>query len=420
MCISCTKFAALVPRFIGGTSTISSSIIIYTIFVSQSKLKTVYHRIMFGMSVADILSSVAMGLTTLPMPKGDPLWIPKEDLRTYDGTRLGNIYTCEAQGFMYVFGFIVMFAYNDALFVYYGCAIAFCMKESNIVKFIEPFLHLTPVAIGLTVATTSLVGKLYNPTTWDAWCTIAAGELTESRVNMTNIDNLVRYLTIVLFSVILLSGSLIIWRVRKTTRALRGPMHMRRLPSSMERAKNSVQSTKIVAIQALAYFVSFMTTIGILLIRAVIIEPYWVIKLSFVLMPLQGFFNAVIFISHKVYNYRRANSDVSRGDVIRLIFKGGIEEPVLVSRISHVHINQNRRMEIEITDEYSNHFVEHQEPVSASQSGEHVFVDDYSVGDVEDLSGFSSSKPESNMDKKSLFSGSKGGLSGFSSVLSSK
>ena len=51
------------------SSIIGSVIIIFLILRSNIGLKTVYHRILFGMSVSDILQSFPMILTTMPMPK---------------------------------------------------------------------------------------------------------------------------------------------------------------------------------------------------------------------------------------------------------------------------------------------------------------------------------------------------------------
>jgi hypothetical protein len=63
-----TDYAALVPRFTGSLSAVSSALIIYVILRSEARLSSIYHRIMFGMSLADICGSIAMALTSLPMP----------------------------------------------------------------------------------------------------------------------------------------------------------------------------------------------------------------------------------------------------------------------------------------------------------------------------------------------------------------
>ena len=154
------SFAATVPKITGSISAVSSSLIIYLIYRSKPKLSTIYHRIMFGMSVADIMASTAMALTTLPMPRNDdPYWAETfsiaEDVQDglgtvywRDQTKLGTRQTCVAQGFFVAIGIIIMFSYNGTLCVYYACAIALRMKEAKIRKKIEPFIHGLPLLIG--------------------------------------------------------------------------------------------------------------------------------------------------------------------------------------------------------------------------------------------------------------------------------
>ena len=165
MCIICNSFAAIAPRISGGTSAISSALIIYIVYKSETRLRTIYHRIMFGMSLSDIISSVAMALSTLPMPVD----LPYQPKREFVGTRIGNTATCEAQGFCYIFGFSTMFAYNTTLCLYNTCAIAFQMEEEKIKRRVEPFLHLIPLFCGFALAVPPLVLQLYNPVSFDAW-----------------------------------------------------------------------------------------------------------------------------------------------------------------------------------------------------------------------------------------------------------
>ena len=65
-------------------------------------------------------------------------------------------------------------------------------------------------------------------------------------------------------------------------------------------------------------------------------EELW-LKLWMLIFPLHGFFNLVIFLFHKVYNYRRLHSDESVGEVISLLFRTkDVQEPCFVERISIV------------------------------------------------------------------------------------
>ena len=92
-----TTYMAIVPRLTGTLSAISSLTIIYLIVRSNNRLSTIYHRILFFMSVSDVISSIGMALTTIPMPTEMP---QEKELGFYwPGNRYGNEGTCSAQGF---------------------------------------------------------------------------------------------------------------------------------------------------------------------------------------------------------------------------------------------------------------------------------------------------------------------------------
>ena len=80
----------------GTLSAIGSFVILNIILRSTIKLGTTHHRIMASMSVFDIIASICMALSTLPMPSdtvfrnGRPMW--------------GNKTTCQIQGFLIVLG----------------------------------------------------------------------------------------------------------------------------------------------------------------------------------------------------------------------------------------------------------------------------------------------------------------------------
>jgi hypothetical protein len=70
-----------------------------------------------------------MALTSLPMPS----YMPKETEFGYHwaGTRLGNTYTCNAQGFFASFGVSAMFFYTATLCIFYACSIAFTIERTE-------------------------------------------------------------------------------------------------------------------------------------------------------------------------------------------------------------------------------------------------------------------------------------------------
>ncbi len=109
-----TTCIAIVPRLTGILSAVSSSLIIFLIFRSASRISTIYHRIMFAMSIFDIMGSIAMSFTSILMPKEMPL--EKElGMLSWPGARYGNTFTCDVQGFLATFGPTCMTGYNIAL-----------------------------------------------------------------------------------------------------------------------------------------------------------------------------------------------------------------------------------------------------------------------------------------------------------------
>ena len=300
------NFAATVPRITGSISAVSSSLIIYLIYRSKPKLSTIYHRIMFCMSVADIMASTAMALTTLPMPRNDDSYWAETffggDLGTVywrDQTKLGTRQTCAAQGFFFTTGMSTMFSYNGTLCVYYACAIALRMKEAKVRKKIEPFIHGLPLLSGLWPVIPSFIYGFYNPTINDAWCTLFLQEQNNFILNSTLVS------IGILFSLVLISFTLIIWRVVQNGRQLaqidsRGDIQID------ERFKAAHQNSRLIILQSLAYTGALLLTLIFPVVRNMLtslgnFHPLMIgmSKLMLTFMPLQGFFNFTIFLWHK-------------------------------------------------------------------------------------------------------------------------
>ena len=304
---STNNFAALVPRITGSISAVSSSLIIYLIYRSKPKLSTIYHRIMFCMSVADIMASTAMALATLPMPRNDDPYWTESFWQNYnpvftDQTKLGTRQTCAAQGFFASTGVLIMFFYNGMLCVYYACAIAFRMKDAQIRKKIEPFIHGIPLLTGLFPVIPSFVYGFYNPTGEEPWCTLYPTQVKWR--NFLAINMLV--IMGGLFVVILISFTLIIWRVVQNGRQLaqadgRGDIQID------ERFKAAHRNTRLIILQSLAYTGALLITLIFPIVRSLNFQKeimqhsthLLLTKLMFIFMPLQGFFNFTIFLWHK-------------------------------------------------------------------------------------------------------------------------
>jgi hypothetical protein len=421
-------FAALVPRFTGCISVISSSTIIYLIRKSETKLSTIYHRIMFGISIADICSSVATSLTTLPMPRDLPI---SEIGYDWAGTRLGNVQTCNAQGFFVIAGFCVMFAYTGMLCIYYMLAIAFTMEEKKIAKYVEPFFHLFSLGVSSFAFWVLFAGKI-QATGWQAYCTIRTlygpSEPTGSR----------RVFSYALIGSFFISSfvcfGLIINKVVKDERKIRKNVQywddaakaaasnlttrMRRIGGAYDRnnpnpeqremqlraaalrniALKAAQNTRLIFGQALAYYLSFLLTLSTPAVRLLIGDGMAedtkkiLLRSQLVIMPLHGLFNAIIFIYHKIRNYRRIHPDVSKWQALCLLFYGKADDNVFISKISVVSIHAEE-VAIEIQNERND--VEHLSIAMSSNQTDDVeqqlSLDDGSTSKRggRDLSGFS-------------------------------
>jgi hypothetical protein len=102
------------------------------------------------------------------MPTEAPLGV------TYDfnARRLGNQMTCDIQGFVSMLGLVTSFAYNGTLGMYYLVAIGLRWKEDRILKHEFLFFHLLPLILGLITAIITWGYHNYNPSGLGLYCTM--------------------------------------------------------------------------------------------------------------------------------------------------------------------------------------------------------------------------------------------------------
>ena len=119
-----------------------------------------YHRLLFAMSIYDILESVWNFASTWPIPKGtEDVWQP-----------LGTQQTCSAQGFFLTLSVAVPI-YNALLALYYMLVIKFNVADHTLRKFVEPCMHLIAALWAFGTAIYSAGAGLINNA--NLWCWIA-------------------------------------------------------------------------------------------------------------------------------------------------------------------------------------------------------------------------------------------------------
>ncbi len=103
---------AVIPKFTGLLSLMGSSFIFQDVLKSKTRRSKVYHRLLFGLSVFDMMASTVNFFSTWPIPAGTP--------NVFGAS--GTTQTCTAQGFFNETGNVCTPLYNASLCIYYVSA----------------------------------------------------------------------------------------------------------------------------------------------------------------------------------------------------------------------------------------------------------------------------------------------------------
>jgi hypothetical protein len=152
---------AIVPKFTGTISVLSSSVMVYMILRSDIKLGTPFRRLIFAMCIIDIIQSGLAILSTWPSPHDTPgIW-----------GALGNRTSCSITGFLFTYVSNVAQLYMCSLCVHYLYFVQYNIRQGTFRRKIEPFLHIIPNFFSLSIAGYLLMTKHINQA--DVVCWIA-------------------------------------------------------------------------------------------------------------------------------------------------------------------------------------------------------------------------------------------------------
>jgi hypothetical protein len=143
------KALSLTPVFSGLLSSWGSVTIIYMIVTSSQG--GCYKRIMLGLSVADLVSSVTIVLQPFLLPSdGQPerVWA------------VGNDATCTAMGFFHQLSQASVW-YTGFLSVFFLLSIRFDWSDKTMAKCTEPLFHILSIGYPLVTAVIGLVLGAY-------------------------------------------------------------------------------------------------------------------------------------------------------------------------------------------------------------------------------------------------------------------
>ena len=331
-------------------SFISSIVIICMIQRSYTGLSSTFHRLLFGLSIADILSSFWLMLSTLMSPTytSGYIWNPR-----------GNVHSCDTQGFFLFLGIMGAPLYNCSLCFYYLAVVKFNKKDAFIRKKLEPFFHAVPILVSVTGAIIILAKESFNANGSYCWinernsyCEIESVSCERGK-DVKIIFSIFAVGPIIILPIVIVTTMVVMYREvikiekklskygvgalrqnlgdnkkndhqsddansasnkKSTIQRVRGwwtnlwPFN--KSSARPSRSNNSRLQSRVILHKAILYSLAFLCTYIFPFVTSI---QYWAeyqtsstLKiLASTCFPLQGFFNFLVFIHPKVTNTKR-------------------------------------------------------------------------------------------------------------------
>lgn len=311
------KTLALLPKFTGALSFMGSTFIFQDVVFHKRPIHRVYHRLVLGLSISDMIASVVNILSTWPTPSA---YSPTIYLAS------GTTRTCTAQGFFNELGNVATPLYNASLCAYYVLVIRNGWAEDRIRSKAEPAMHVVPVVVASTIAILGLPFTLYNNSGWLCWIAPYpvgspgcedGGDCERGRHAST--FRWVHYAIIWSAILFVTAGMYSIYRkVRQSERIqseAEGAAAQDPSPAAST-TRNSGEKSKKVAVQA-ALFVGalYLTWIFTTVARIYSIvhgrNEFVLLVLMATFFPLQGFFNCLIYLRPRYLRSKSRNRDAT-------------------------------------------------------------------------------------------------------------
>jgi len=328
-----------------------------------------------------MLSSLAVALTTLPMPT--------DVIYSFEGPSYGNTKTCEAQGLVYAIGNLIIINVSIILYIYYLAALRLKMPDHKFSKRIEPVLLSIAITVPLVLLPLlAMRSKIVNPSPYASFCYISSYPFhcndpryeDEQCIRGEGGTKIFHYFLLTLgflaVTTLLISMALIIhfsWGIERTKKRRKmqstgilstDPEHFQ-----TDEEASHYELTILLTKQALLYFGAFLLTWSWTLLN------FWkgrdshgYVKYTLgdnrlfqtfftIFHPLQGFYNLVIFVYHKMWSLRR-KSDIRAFEALILTFRSPGDVPLeRVTNMTHVNAMQlielSKKKEIESSHKLS-------------------------------------------------------------------
>ena len=323
-------------RVSGSLSVLSSVIIIsHIIAIFESSRKKPNFRLLFVLSIVDVIQSLAYKTSSTPMPSG-----------SYYGA-IGNDLSCTIQGYFIHLGFAVP-CYNASLCLFYYLTICHNYDSAVFIRKIEPFCHGLALGYPFLSGTICASLGLFNGNGSSNFCWLY------------DVDDPVRSYVIsfiaagvpVLVSFIIILHTMISINifVLKRNRASRRFSFTGHESSAMIAMKQNAITQAILFSLAFCLTYVWSSTSIILAVTGVIDKAADLTSLAqSIFLPLQGFWNFIIFVRPIVKKLRSQRPELSLLDTLKIIVCDPKETLVRLTRRSSIterHLNSIRRLNI--------------------------------------------------------------------------
>ena len=301
-------------------------------------LSTPYRRIIFGLSISDIVQSFALLTGPFASPKGT----------TKSPWAIGNTRLCEANGFSMIFGSVAVPMYTCALCIYYLCKLKMNMTDEAFTRKVEKKLHVGIIAWNFIICTFLLVTKNINPAPSGRVCHITAyppacrlhpekfGECTRGKNSF-----LLLFLFVFCVVLLVITGIVAIMIILCCHAILRDRNFRVRRADNADVSRQQQEADSLsriykreMVLQAILYSGVFLVAYSLYFAHAFInmagkwhlITPALSVTFS-VLFPLGGLFNILTYTRPNVVTLHRRYSEYSWLRALWLVLKAGGEVP---------------------------------------------------------------------------------------------
>ena len=147
----------------GAVSFICSSCLAYMIKANNKGLKNPYRRLIFAISVADMMQSLSIVLGPFINDAAVPqaLWA------------IGNKHSCRFNGFLFWLGGIAAPLYSSSLSIYYYCKLYRKMSNDAFAFRIERWMHIIIIAPLIAMNFIALAKNIFNSSANGSQCVYA-------------------------------------------------------------------------------------------------------------------------------------------------------------------------------------------------------------------------------------------------------